>query len=55
MLTQAELLASATVANSTMNRGRGLSGVNSYGRELRCDIAAFLEARAREYGQAVVV
>ncbi|MBV9851065.1 MAG: class I SAM-dependent methyltransferase [Armatimonadetes bacterium] len=53
MLTNAELLASSTVANSTMNRGRGLSGVNSYARELRLDIVAFLEARARERGQAV--
>ena len=53
MLTQAELLGSATVANATMNRGRGLSGVNSYQRELRHDIAAYLEARAREYGYAV--
>ena len=53
MLTHSQLLSSATVANSTMNRGRGLAGVNSYGRELRSDIPAFLEARARERGAAV--
>jgi len=35
------------VVNSTMNRGRGLIGVNSYERELRrFDIAAFLRRRA---------
>jgi len=35
------------VVNATMNRGRGLTGVNSYERELRrFDIAAFLRCRA---------
>lgn len=53
MLTYAELLASPTVANSTMNRGRGLSGVNSYTRELRFDIATFLKTRAQERGYAI--
>ena len=53
MLTPADLLRSPVVANATMNRGRGLSGVNSYGRELRFDIVAFLERRVRERGGAV--
>ncbi len=30
MLGSDELLSSPVVANATMNRGRGLSGVNSY-------------------------
>ncbi len=53
MLTDTQLLASQTVANATMNRGRGLTGVNSYARELRFDIGAFLKERVRENGQAV--
>ena len=53
MLNADDLLLSPVVANATMNRGRGLSGVNSYGRELRFDIAAFLERRVRERGTAV--
>ena len=53
MLTQTDLLASEIVANAAMNRGRGLSGVNSYDRELRFDIAAFLRERARARGRAV--
>ena len=55
MLNADDLLVSPIVANATMNRGRGLSGVNSYGRELRLDIAAFLERRVRERGEAVWV
>lgn len=53
MLTPEQLLASEIVANATMNRGRGLSGVNSYERELRFDIAVWLETRVRERGRAV--
>ena len=53
VMTPAELLASDVVANATMNRGRGLSGVNSYARELRCDIPTFLQQRVRERGEAV--
>jgi hypothetical protein len=53
MLTDHELLASSVVANSTMNRGRGLSGVNSYERELRFDILKFLQERVSLNGRAV--
>lgn len=53
MLTPEQLLASDIVANATMNRERGLSGVNSYSKELRFDIAAWLETRTRERGRAV--
>lgn len=53
MLTPNQLLASDIVANATMNRERGLSGVNSYERELRFDIAVWLETRVRERGRAV--
>lgn len=48
-----ELLASSTVANATMNRGRGLSGVNSYERELRFSLTDFLAERVRERGAAI--
>lgn len=53
MLTPEQLLSSEIIANVTMNRGRGLSGVNSYERELRFDIADWLETRVRERGRAV--
>ena len=53
MLPADELLASSTVANATMNRGRGLSGVNSYERELRFSLIDFLAERVREHGAAV--
>ena len=53
MLNPDDLLSSSVVANAIMNRGRGFSGVNSYGRELRFDIGAFLERRVRERGEAV--
>ncbi len=52
MLTDAQVLASEIVANATMNRGRGFGGVNSYTRELRFDIPAFLETRVRKHGTA---
>ncbi len=48
-----ELLSSAVVANSTMNRGRGLSGVNSYERDLHFAILPFLAARVQEQGSAL--
>ncbi len=48
-----ELLSSTVVANSTMNRGRGLSGVNSYERDLRFAILPFLAARVQERGSAL--
>lgn len=41
-----ELERSSVVANNTMNRGRGLGGVNSYARELGIDPLAHLRARA---------
>ena len=53
MLRADELLASPVVANATMNRGRGLSGVNSYERDLRFSITEFLRERVRERGAAV--
>lgn len=48
LISDSELTASSVVANSTMNRERGLSGVNSYTRELGFDPAAWL----REHGGA---
>ena len=53
MLRADELLSSPVVANATMNRGRGLSGVNSYERDLRFSITDFLAERARKRGHAV--
>ncbi len=52
MLRAAELLSSPVVANTTMNRGRGFSGVNSYERDLRFSITEFLAERVRERGEA---
>ncbi|MFD7448764.1 class I SAM-dependent methyltransferase [Kitasatospora sp. NPDC059827] len=48
LISDSELSASSVVANSTMNRERGLGGVNSYTRELGFDPAAWL----REHGGA---
>ncbi|MFG2847211.1 class I SAM-dependent methyltransferase [Kitasatospora sp. NPDC048296] len=45
LISDSELTASSVVANSTMNRERGLSGVNSYARELGFDPAAWLAER----------
>ncbi|WP_323376821.1 class I SAM-dependent methyltransferase [Streptomyces smaragdinus] len=45
LLTPTELESRAVVANNTMNRGRGLTGVNSYARELGLDPAATLAAK----------
>jgi SAM-dependent methyltransferase len=53
MLTNAELLTSDIVANSVMNRQRGLAGVNSYERELSFDLLAFLENLSKERGRAL--
>ena len=53
MLGADDLLSSPIVANATMNRGRGLSGVNSYERDLRFSITDFLAERVRERGEAV--
>ena len=53
MLCAEELLFSPVVANATMNRGRGLSGVNSYERDLRFSVTEFLAERVRERGAAL--
>ncbi|WEH41997.1 methyltransferase domain-containing protein [Streptomyces sp. AM 2-1-1] len=45
LLTGEDLERSSVVANNTMNRGRGLSGVNSYARELGVEPLALLLAR----------
>ena len=42
---------SDVVANSTMNRQRGLTGVNSYTRDLGFDLLAYLRQRLQERGQ----
>jgi SAM-dependent methyltransferase len=46
LLDDAALLASTVVANNTMNRERGLTGVNSYTRELGFDPTRFLTEHA---------
>jgi SAM-dependent methyltransferase len=50
MQLQAEqaLLWSPVVANCRMNRERGITGVNSYEKELKIDIFALLQAKARQ-------
>ncbi len=53
MLRPDELLSSPIVANSTMNRGRDLSGVNSYERDLRFSPTDFLADRVQERGHAL--
>ncbi|MDX3804508.1 class I SAM-dependent methyltransferase [Streptomyces sp. AK04-3B] len=45
LLSSPELERSSVVANSTMNRERGLTGVNSYARELGIDLLAHLAHR----------
>lgn len=51
-LSEAELLWSPVVANSSMNCSRQASGVNSYARELRVDPARFLADVAGRNGTA---
>ncbi|MGW1888242.1 class I SAM-dependent methyltransferase [Streptomyces sp. NPDC001970] len=46
LLSDEELERSAVVANNSMNRERGLTGVNSYARELGFDPVAHLSARS---------
>ncbi|WTW97259.1 class I SAM-dependent methyltransferase [Streptomycetaceae bacterium NBC_01309] len=48
LLADPDLEASTVVANSTMNRERGLAGVNSYARELGLDLGALLRERHDE-------
>ncbi|MFH0176362.1 class I SAM-dependent methyltransferase [Streptomyces cacaoi] len=45
LLASPELERSSVVANNTMNRERGLTGVNSYARELGIDLLAHLAHR----------
>ncbi|WP_327183730.1 class I SAM-dependent methyltransferase [Streptomyces sp. NBC_01334] len=45
LLSSPELERSSVVANNTMNRERGLTGVNSYARELGVDLLAHLAHR----------
>ncbi|WP_128432052.1 class I SAM-dependent methyltransferase [Streptomyces cyaneus] len=45
LLSTTELERSSVVANNTMNRERGLAGVNSYARELGFDPLSWLAAR----------
>jgi len=42
---------SSVVANSAMNRERGLEGGNSYAKELGIDVLGFLHERLREGGR----
>ena len=53
MLPADELLSSPVVANATMNRGRGLRGVNSYERDLHFSLTDFLAGRVRACGKAL--
>lgn len=52
LLSDAALAASDVAVNSAMNRGRGLSGTNSYARELRFEPLSFLAERAAKWGVA---
>lgn len=52
LLSEAELERSAVTANSTMNRGRGLMGPNSYTRDLGFNPVDFLKGRCPK-GSAV--
>ncbi|MEU5630804.1 class I SAM-dependent methyltransferase [Streptomyces rishiriensis] len=45
LLSSPDLERSSVVANNTMNRERGLTGVNSYARELGIDVLAHLAGR----------
>ncbi len=51
LLTQDDLERSPIVANCAMNRERGLSGENSYAKELRFNLRAYLGERLRERGR----
>ena len=53
MLPADELLSSPVVANATMNRGRGLRGVNSYERDLHFSLTDFLAGRVLACGKAL--
>ena len=51
LLPDRDLERSETVVNAAMNRSRRLSGVDSYHRELRFDVGAFLEQRFASRGR----
>jgi SAM-dependent methyltransferase len=52
MLDDETLERSPVVANSAMNRERGIAGSNSYARDLSLDPLSFLQARLRDQEQA---
>jgi SAM-dependent methyltransferase len=51
LIDDADLELSPVVANNAMNRGRGLAGVNGYGRELGFDVLEFLRRRLAANGR----
>ncbi|MGO4290702.1 class I SAM-dependent methyltransferase [Chitinophaga sp. RAB17] len=52
LLPEKDLIWSAVVANSSMNRDRNASGINSYEKEFKFIPARFLEQKVRENGCA---
>lgn len=52
LLEEKELVWSAVVANSAMNRDRNASGINSYEKEFKFIPADYLERLVRTHGQA---
>ena len=48
-----QILKSDIVANSTMNQSRGLSGVNSYTKDLRFEVLSHLLERHKANGSVV--
>lgn len=52
LLDEKTLIWSAVVANSSMNRNRNASGINSYEKEFKFTPAAFLEKKVKENGKA---
>jgi 2-polyprenyl-3-methyl-5-hydroxy-6-metoxy-1,4-benzoquinol methylase len=52
LLDEKELIWSAVVANSVMNRDRNASGINSYEKEFKLIPADYLEKLVKENGQA---
>ena len=52
MLDETQLIRSEVVANAAMNRGRGLSGTNSYCKELRIDLVDELTRFVEKHGRA---
>ncbi|MBX3415835.1 MAG: class I SAM-dependent methyltransferase [Pirellulales bacterium] len=51
-LSNAQLEKSSVVANSRMNRARGLAGANSYEKELGLNPVTWLRSRSRQAGHA---